>query len=95
MLSLIVDNLVLLWGLLAFSYGIYNLIRHRGGFNYFLWLFAGTVTVVVIILDHTIFIDLTNAGKEQLVRVLKNITDGIVFVLWLYIVYREGFLRKK
>ena len=93
MLNLILDNILLLWGLFAFSYGAYYLVRFRGGYNYFLWLLAGLVTVVVIVLDHTIFIDLAIAGHQQTLNYLKNITNGIIFIFWTYIAYKEVFLK--
>ena len=81
--------------LFAFSNRAYYLIRFRGGYKYVLWLLAGIVTVVVIVLDHTIFIDLARAGHEQTVTYLKNITDGIIFFFsWIYIAFKE-WLQKK
>jgi hypothetical protein len=61
--------------------------------NNFLWLPAGVSTVIVIVLQHTIFIDISLAGHERTVFYLKNAADGVIFVLWLYVAYREGFFK--
>jgi hypothetical protein len=93
MFSLVVDNLLLLWGVVASFYGAQRLARH-GGIDSFAWLLAGLVTVAVIILDHTILIDLALAGDRSTVGVVKGLTDTLLVVVWLYIAYRETRSRR-
>jgi hypothetical protein len=94
MLSFAIDNVLLFWGICAAIYGTYQLVRKGKSFEHFLWLCAGIITVVIIVFDHTILIDLIRAGKNGEVYVLKNIGDGLIVIFWLYVLYRDGFFTK-
>lgn len=93
MLGQILDNIILFVGAFIVVYSLYNIICGRGRSNNFLWLLAGLMTVIVIVLQHTIFIDLSLAGHERAVFYLKNLADGIVFMLWLYVAYKYDFFK--
>jgi hypothetical protein len=94
MFNLFLDNIILLWGLFAFIFGLYKVIKNHGGLSHILWLIGGIITVAVIILDHTMLIDLTLSGQEQVARNIKNLTDVILVAFWLYIAYKERYLNK-
>lgn len=94
MFSLFLDNIILLWGLFALSFGFYKLVKNRGGLNYLLWFLGGLLTIAIIILDHTVLIDLTLSSQGQKVQYIKNMADAVLLVFWLYVAYREGFFKK-
>ena len=89
MLTFFLDNALLLFGFFVIIHGTYDLIHGRREFKNFLWLFAGIITVAVIILDHTIFFDLISSGHDQMAHYLKNFGNGLIFFLYVYIGYSE------
>jgi hypothetical protein len=92
--TLILDNAVLLWGLFGVLFGAYRIVTGHYAFKYLLWIVAGLITVTVVILDHTLFIDMSRAGQSELAARLYSSTDILLIVVWAIIGYLENIFTR-
>ena len=72
------------------SYGVYQWVRYRQNIR-LVWCLAASVTLCTLFLDYTVIPSLIRDGYKEAVFYLKNITDFLCLVSWVFATYRDGF----
>jgi hypothetical protein len=93
-MSAITGDLLLLVGLGTFFYGLYWIIRYPITLRSIIFLAASIFTIVSVVYEHTILIDLSLAGGTPKAENIKNVIDIVMTMLWVTVVYLEYWFHK-
>ena len=94
MLKLVLADALALFGLCAFFYGAFQLLRRQGGKNTSLWMIAGFVTVAGIMVDTTVLVYWSRAGHKLSALYLHNTLNAMIVLVWLYVAFKDGFFDR-
>jgi hypothetical protein len=90
MTKLVLADAFMFFGLCAFLYGLYNLIRRKESDRYLLWCLAGHLTAVGTLVDTTVLVYFARNGHEGSMTILHNTLNAVMLGSWLYVVYKKG-----